>query len=184
MAWFWSHPSATTHSWMAHLQGDAQALRHWLYDTGASRRLRWCHWLMLWGAGVLLLMLTLPVPVLAVTCMWIAGSSAGLGLAFCSAWMAAVLGYFLGRLSGLERLEARWGQKWSKRLSKLRHRSFWVILGLRCFPLAPFMATNVVAGGVRLRLRAFGLGTALGLLPNLLMWTWLTRQLMQGLLPH
>jgi uncharacterized membrane protein YdjX (TVP38/TMEM64 family) len=50
----------------------------------------------------------------------------------------------------------------------LRRRGLVAVTALRLVPLAPFTIEGIVAGAIRLSVRDFTLGTALGMLPGTL----------------
>jgi uncharacterized membrane protein YdjX (TVP38/TMEM64 family) len=52
---------------------------------------------------------------------------------------------------------------------RLRKRGLLAVLLVRLLPVAPYTIVNIVAGASRIRWRDFLLGTALGLLPGLVL---------------
>ena len=63
----------------------------------------------------------------------------------------------------------------------MRRRGVLAMTAVRLVPLAPFAVVNVVAGAIRMRLRHFMLGSALGILPGTLVATVFGDQLDRGL---
>ena len=61
------------------------------------------------------------------------------------------------------------GRRLSVLASRLRKRGLLTVLLVRLLPIAPYSVVNVVAGASRIRWRDFLLGTALGLLPGLVL---------------
>jgi phospholipase D1/2 len=53
--------------------------------------------------------------------------------------------------------------------ARLRKRGLLAVLLVRLLPVAPYTVVNIVAGASRIRWRDFLLGTALGLLPGLVL---------------
>lgn len=53
-------------------------------------------------------------------------------------------------------------------LETLRRRGFWVCAGVRVVPLAPFVVINVAAGLAGISAAKFLIGTAIGILPKIL----------------
>ena len=68
------------------------------------------------------------------------------------------------------------------RLSQvMRRRGLLAMTAVRLVPIAPFAVVNMVAGAIRMRLRHFMLGSALGILPGTLVATVFGDQLVAGL---
>jgi uncharacterized membrane protein YdjX (TVP38/TMEM64 family) len=63
----------------------------------------------------------------------------------------------------------------------MRHRGVLAMTAVRLVPLAPFAVVNVVAGAIRIPLRDFLVGSALGILPGTLVATVFGDQLISGL---
>jgi uncharacterized membrane protein YdjX (TVP38/TMEM64 family) len=61
------------------------------------------------------------------------------------------------------------GPRLSALSKRLRRRGLLAVLLVRLLPVAPYTVVNIVAGGARIRWRDFLLGTALGLLPGLIL---------------
>jgi phosphatidylserine/phosphatidylglycerophosphate/cardiolipin synthase-like enzyme/uncharacterized membrane protein YdjX (TVP38/TMEM64 family) len=83
------------------------------------------------------------------------------------AMLAAAIGFLGGRLIGrraIERLSGARVDQLSKRLAK---RGTVAVAVLRLIPVAPFAVFNLVAGGSRLGVRQFLLGSLIGLSPGL-----------------
>jgi uncharacterized membrane protein YdjX (TVP38/TMEM64 family) len=60
------------------------------------------------------------------------------------------------------------GPKLNRILEVLRRRGLVALTALRLVPLAPFTIEGIVAGAIRISLRDFTIGTALGMLPGTL----------------
>jgi len=63
----------------------------------------------------------------------------------------------------------------------MRHRGVLAMTAVRLVPLAPFAVVNVVAGAIRIPLRDFLVGSALGILPGTLIATVFGDQVITGL---
>ena len=63
----------------------------------------------------------------------------------------------------------------------MRHRGVLAMTAVRLVPLAPFAVVNVVAGAIRIPLRDFLIGSALGILPGTLVATVFGDQVITGL---
>lgn len=63
----------------------------------------------------------------------------------------------------------------------MRHRGVLAMTAVRLVPLAPFPVVNVVAGAIRIPLRDFLIGSAIGILPGTLVATVFGDQVISGL---
>jgi uncharacterized membrane protein YdjX (TVP38/TMEM64 family) len=99
-------------------------------------------------------------------------------------WSAALTGsvatFFLGRALGRGEVEARLGGRLRDLDARLAEDGLRVTLFLRLVPLFPFNAINYGAGLTRLRFRDYFWGTALGILPGAVVFTWLGHSANQG----
>lgn len=111
---------------------------------------------------------------------WLGFVYAMLGIEL-AAWLTYVAGTRLDR-HAVRRVA---GAKLNDILQVLRRRGLLAITALRLVPLAPFAIEGVVAGTVRVKLRHFMLGTALGILPGTLASTVFGDQLQAAMVdPH
>jgi uncharacterized membrane protein YdjX (TVP38/TMEM64 family) len=99
------------------------------------------------------------------------GPLLGFGYAAAGSLLAATVVFGLGRAVGrdpLRRLAGRWVDAVSRRLD--RHGLLAMAL-LRLMPVAPFSVVNLVAGSSAIRFRDFVFGSAIGMLPGLVLMT-------------
>jgi phospholipase D1/2 len=99
------------------------------------------------------------------------GPLLGLGYAAAGSLLAAAVVFGLGRAVGrdpMRRLAGRWVDAVSRRLD--RHGLLAMAL-LRLMPVAPFSVVNLVAGSSSIRFRDFVFGSAIGMLPGLVLMT-------------
>jgi phospholipase D1/2 len=99
------------------------------------------------------------------------GPLLGLVYAAAGSLLAAAVVFGLGRTVGrdpMRRLAGRWVDAVSRRLD--RHGLLGMAL-LRLMPVAPFSVVNLVAGSSAIRFRDFMLGSAIGMLPGLVLMT-------------
>lgn len=111
------------------------------------------------------------------------GAIFGVELGIVLNWLGAVLGacgaYALTRVLGRDAVQAsgRWGDK----LNMLGARSgFGIMFRLRLIPVVPFNLLNIAAGLASVAFRPFALGTALGILPGTIIYTWFADSLVAG----
>ena len=136
----------------------------------------WSGTLGAWGPAVLLLLglvtplLFIPRWPIAFVCGLLYGTLWGTVLANVASTLGAVLHYALSRS-----LLAPWCRRLlERRRSRLldipRDRAFLALFVLRAFPLSNFVATNILAGTLRIPLRTYITASFLGMIPSSLMY--------------
>lgn len=97
--------------------------------------------------------------------------------------LANVVGHLhfgLGRWLGRERMrQLLIRRKWTAAISELEHSGVVTVLVLRQTPI-PFMATNLVCGASPITWRQFLVGHFIGLLPGVLVSTWFSAAVAEG----
>lgn len=86
--------------------------------------------------------------------------------------VGSVLAYLVGRTmlgSVVERRVAK-SKKWQAVLNVMAEKGFLPVLLLRLTPMVPYNVLNVVLGGSKIPLRTFVGATAIGIIPNTLLW--------------
>jgi phosphatidylserine/phosphatidylglycerophosphate/cardiolipin synthase-like enzyme/uncharacterized membrane protein YdjX (TVP38/TMEM64 family) len=89
--------------------------------------------------------------------------------AFGGALLSAAATYTAGRLLGRDAVRRLAGTRLNAITRRLARKGLWAVVVLRLLPIAGFSTVNAVAGASRVRLRDLLLGTALGLLPWILL---------------
>jgi uncharacterized membrane protein YdjX (TVP38/TMEM64 family) len=118
------------------------------------------------GGYVLAVMLGMPVLVLITVGALVFSPWPGMAYALCGMVLGAVVTYGFGRYTGAQTMD-RWTEGRLALLSRHLHkRGLITVIAVRVMPVAPFIMVNMVAGALRVRLRDYVLGTALGLLPG------------------
>lgn len=101
----------------------------------------------------------------------------GLWVGFPVAWAGATLGamaIFLAARTALAEPLSRRAGPWLTRFRAGFHGdAFNYMLALRLTPLFPFWLVNIAPALIGIRLRAFALGTALGIVPGGLIYSWI-----------
>jgi phosphatidylserine/phosphatidylglycerophosphate/cardiolipin synthase-like enzyme/uncharacterized membrane protein YdjX (TVP38/TMEM64 family) len=95
-------------------------------------------------------------------------------LALAGATLSATAMYGIGRYWAWSKsrvLNRPWVQKLSDQMSR---GGVWAVVAVRLAPIAPFTAVGIVAGGLRVPLRNYVLGTMIGLSPGVLALTLLS----------
>jgi phosphatidylserine/phosphatidylglycerophosphate/cardiolipin synthase-like enzyme/uncharacterized membrane protein YdjX (TVP38/TMEM64 family) len=109
-----------------------------------------------------------PVTLLILTCSLVFGTMTGATVAFVGSVLSALIGYGIGRFTGrslVERLANGRIQQVSQRLGR---RGILTIITVRIVPVAPFAVLNLLAGTMHISVRDFVIGTAVGMLPGII----------------
>lgn len=140
----------------------------------------WAHLLvpLIYLIGSLVLM---PLTVLiALTAMafppWSAFFHAGLG-----SLLSAVLTYYIGAFFGRQYLRQKMGTRLNRISRAMARRGVISVIAVRVVPLAPFTIINMIAGVSHIRFFDYVVGTALGMMPGILMLTAMGHQLAETL---
>lgn len=99
----------------------------------------------------------------------------------CGMLLAAVVSYLPGRLVRRDTVRRLAGPRLNRLSAALYHRGALAVAIVRLLPIAPFVVVNLVMGAMRIRLRDFVLGSAVGVLPGMLMATVLSEQISRWL---
>jgi uncharacterized membrane protein YdjX (TVP38/TMEM64 family) len=75
--------------------------------------------------------------------------------------------YWIGRKIGRNTVRRLAGPRLNRITRRLARKGFIAMIIVRMVPIAPFSVVNAVAGASHLRLRAFLLGTAVGMFPGI-----------------
>jgi phosphatidylserine/phosphatidylglycerophosphate/cardiolipin synthase-like enzyme/uncharacterized membrane protein YdjX (TVP38/TMEM64 family) len=111
--------------------------------------------------------LFVPVTLLIGACALVFGPLAGSLYAFVGAIASAAATYGAGRLLGRDAVRRLAGSALNRISQRLGRRGLIAVTLVRLVPLAPFTVVNAVAGASHIGWRDFLVGTALGLLPGL-----------------
>lgn len=99
-------------------------------------------------------------------------------------WLGANLGalgsYLLARWLGADSVQSLLG-KHAGKISWLTYdASLMTIMRLRLIPVVPFVGLSVAAGLAGVPMRSFLLGTAIGIIPGTIIYTWFAHSLLLG----
>ena len=103
------------------------------------------------------------------------GPRMGTAYAFGGTLVAALVGHSMGRWGG-RRIEKLRVEAVDRISAELRDGGFAQVLALRLLPIAPFSATNILAGAARIRLLPFVAATAVGVAPYIVTFGMFGRQ--------
>lgn len=132
------------------------------------------------GAYALATALALPGSVLTIAGGAIFGFRLGVLLNWTGALLGATLAYLLARALGADALRRVLGGRADRLEALAGSHGFGTVLRLRLIPVVPFNLLNFAAGLARVPLRDYLLGTALGLIPGTVVYTWFADALLAG----
>ena len=104
----------------------------------------------------------------------------GLAFALSGGLLGASVSYGLGLLFGPRLVDVFRGPKVDRVIDRLRARPFRTSLLLHLLPVGNFAAANLLAGSLKVPFVGFLLGTALGLLPGVVLFIVLAESLAGG----
>jgi phosphatidylserine/phosphatidylglycerophosphate/cardiolipin synthase-like enzyme/uncharacterized membrane protein YdjX (TVP38/TMEM64 family) len=131
------------------------------------------------GLFMLLGLLAFPVNVLIVATAAAFGLWPGLLYAAVGAMVSAVVTYLVGRRMGTGLLRKIIGPRINRVSRSIAANGILAVTMVRLMPVAPFTLVNLVAGAIRIPMLDYVIGTALGLLPGLLLMTALGDRLLR-----
>jgi len=94
---------------------------------------------------------------------------------------AAVLGFWIGQSVGAERLRRLDAKLIRKISAAVRKNGFMTSLVVRLVPTGPAILVNLAAGVSRMKFRHFAAGTAIGIIPKILVVCLISQGLISGL---
>ena len=124
--------------------------------------------LLLLAAFVVAAVVAVPLTLLVVVTVLVAGPWLGFALALAGGVGSAVVSYWLGEVAGRAPLRRLAGDRITTLSRRLAARGLLTVITLRIVPVAPFTVINMVAGASHIRFRDYVLGTLVGLMPGLL----------------
>ncbi len=138
-----------------------------------------------WGAVLgltLALSLAMPLGLLTLVSQVALGPWLGSACLIASALISALISQTLGRSLGHAALLRMAGPKLMRISESLERRGLVAVIALRLVPAAPFAIANMVAGTTHLRRRDMLLGSAIGMLPGIVLIALFTDQILDALL--
>jgi uncharacterized membrane protein YdjX (TVP38/TMEM64 family) len=129
------------------------------------------HW---WAAPLVVLAYTpasvimFPRPLITLAAVVAFGPLLGFAYAMGGILLAALAGYWAGRLADRDTVRRIAGRRLNRLTRALRERGLLAMTAVRLVPLAPFVVESVVAGAIRIKPQHLLLGTFFGMLPGTL----------------
>jgi uncharacterized membrane protein YdjX (TVP38/TMEM64 family) len=118
-----------------------------------------------------------PLIVLIAATAAVFGPLLGFAYAFAGSIASAIVTYGVGAWLGGRPLQSLLGPRLNRIRGIISRSGFLAIAAVRLVPVAPYTIVNMVAGACRIRLVDYIVGTALGLLPGLLLMSALGHQI-------
>jgi phospholipase D1/2 len=146
--------------------------------SGWTRAVRDTWWapLVLVAAYTPAAMLMFPRPILTLVSIIAFGTWLGILYSAAGIMLAAMLSYYAGRAMGQRRVERIAGSGLDPAKRVLRRHGVVAIFALNMAPVPPFIVQGLIAGAWRVDAWHYALGSALGMLPSLFVWTVFGRQ--------
>jgi phospholipase D1/2 len=129
------------------------------------------------GLFLLLGLLAFPLNILIIATAAAFGIWPGLGYATVGALISAAATYAVGRWLGPGILRNLLGPRINRISQRVRRNGVMAVTAVRLMPVAPFALVNLVAGATKIRFTDYMMGTALGLLPGVVLMSALGARL-------
>lgn len=126
-------------------------------------------------AGLVLVPVTLLIAVTGIVFGLMPGALYAMG----GALLSALANYGVGAWLGRDTVRQMLGGRLNRLSRRIAQRGILAMIIIRLLPVAPFGVVNLVAGAAHIRLRDYLIGTAIGLLPGILLTTTFAHHLTQ-----
>ena len=97
------------------------------------------------------------------------GAEAGFAYSWIGTMVSSLVGFYLGRIAGARTLATFSGDGLKQFMTLVGRNGFLASLIVRLVPSAPFIVVNMAAGVTPMRVVDFTLGTALGIVPKIVL---------------
>lgn len=126
-------------------------------------------------------LLMVPVTLMIAATGLVFGVLPGAPYALLGSVLGALAGYGLGKSLGHEAVVRLTGPRVNRLSQHIARRGVIAVVVVRLLPLAPFGVINLIAGISHIRLRDYVIGTAIGLLPGVLLTTLFAQHLLMAI---
>jgi uncharacterized membrane protein YdjX (TVP38/TMEM64 family) len=133
------------------------------------------------SAFAILAFLGVPQIVLIAAAVVAFGPWLGMVYSWCGTMVSAQVGFWLGRLFGGRLLRDVAGEGVQRFMKLIGRNGFLASLIVRLVPSAPFIVVNMAAGVTMMRNRDFAGGTAIGIIPKIMLTAFAGNSLVQSL---
>jgi uncharacterized membrane protein YdjX (TVP38/TMEM64 family) len=107
------------------------------------------------------------------------GAWTGFAYSWIGTMVSALVGFYLGRGAGARTLKALSGESMQRFMDLVGRNGFLASLIVRLVPSAPFIVVNMAAGVTPMRMRDFTLGTAIGIIPKIVLTAFAGNSIVQ-----
>jgi uncharacterized membrane protein YdjX (TVP38/TMEM64 family) len=97
------------------------------------------------------------------------GPMTGLAYSWIGTMVSSMVGFYLGRFAGAKALERFSGESLRRFMELVGRNGFFASFIVRLVPSAPFIVVNMAAGVTPMRVLDFTVGTALGIVPKIVL---------------
>jgi len=97
------------------------------------------------------------------------GPVTGIAYSWVGTMVSALVGFYLGRMAGAPTLERFSGAGVARFVRLVARNGFFASLIVRLVPSAPFIVVNMAAGVTPMRVVDFAIGTAIGIVPKIVL---------------
>lgn len=97
------------------------------------------------------------------------GPTLGMAYSWVGTMVSSLVGFYLGRMAGARALERFSGAGVKRFMDLIGRNGFFASLIVRLAPSAPFIVVNMAAGVTPMRVVDFTLGTAIGIVPKIVL---------------
>lgn len=167
-------------AWRFSPLGNALNVASLAHAAAAAARLPGAPALLLAGY-VVAATLSVPITLLIAATGLVFGAWPGFAYAAAGTMMAAAVTYGIGRWLGRDAVRRLAGARANRLSEHLGRRGVVAMTVLRLLPIAPFTIVNLVAGASHIGLRDFLVGTAIGMLPGIVLTVTFAHQLTAAL---
>ena len=152
---------------------------------GAGRLLASAHgpWSLPASVGIFAILAFLGFPqfILIAAAIAVYGVWRGAAYSWVGTMVSALIGFWLGHAWGARVIDQIPGDKLRRFLALISRNGFIASLAVRLTPFAPFVIVNMAAGVSRIGLGDFVAGTALGIVPKILLTAFAGSAIVRGL---
>lgn len=121
------------------------------------------------AAFALLAFVGVPQFVLIAAAVVAFGAWAGFAYSWIGTLVSSLVGFYLGRLAGAKTLQSFQSESLDRFMDLVGRNGFLASLIVRLVPSAPFIVVNMAAGVTPMQVRDFVLGTAIGIVPKIVL---------------
>ncbi|MDP3594258.1 TVP38/TMEM64 family protein [Phenylobacterium sp.] len=109
------------------------------------------------------------------------GAWTGFAYSWIGTMVSSLVGFYLGRAAGARALKTLSGESMQRFMDLVGRNGFLASLIVRLVPSAPFIVVNMAAGVTPMRLRDFAAGTAIGIIPKIVLTAFAGASIVQVL---